>query len=119
MNKFEKTIKGLKCCILRDPDDHQRCEECSYNHHEISNAPCSNRLKADALSLLKMQEPMSPIIKQEMDDICSCIDNIAYCRRCGARIGRLKQNYCSDCGQAVKWDDCGQLIGKKVNNEKF
>lgn len=51
-----------------------------------------------------LQEPVKPIMRREMDDICSCIDNVAYCGKCGAPIGRLKQNYCSNCGQAVKWN---------------
>lgn len=46
----EKVIKGLECCILRDPDDHARCSQCSYGGN------CVNRLKMDALSLLKAQE---------------------------------------------------------------
>lgn len=46
----EKVIKGLECCILRDPDDKQRCSECHYEGN------CVNRLKMDALSLLKAQE---------------------------------------------------------------
>ena len=56
MEQFEKVCKGLECCILRDPDDHQRCGECPYNHHEISNAPCANGLKADALALIRQQQ---------------------------------------------------------------
>lgn len=55
MNQFEKVCNGLECCVLRDPDDHQRCGECPYNHHEISNAPCANGLKADALALIRQQ----------------------------------------------------------------
>lgn len=47
----EKVIKGLECCILRDPDDKQRCSECPYEGN------CVNRLKMDALSMLKAQEP--------------------------------------------------------------
>lgn len=54
--QLEKVCKGLECCVLRDPDDHQRCGECSYNHHEISNAPCANGLKADALALIRQQQ---------------------------------------------------------------
>lgn len=53
---------------------------------------------------MKAQEPVKPIMRCEMDDICSCIDNVAYCGKCGEPIGRLKQNYCSNCGQAVKWE---------------
>lgn len=56
MEQFEKVRKGLECCVLRDPDDHQRCGECPYNHHEISNAPCANGLKYNALALIRQQQ---------------------------------------------------------------
>lgn len=46
MPDLEKVIKGLECCILRDPDDHARCSQCSYGSN------CVNRLKMDALELL-------------------------------------------------------------------
>lgn len=48
----EKVIKGLECCIMRDPDDHTRCSECPYE-----STMCGNRLKIEALALLKAQEP--------------------------------------------------------------
>lgn len=51
MTELGKVIKGLECCILRDPDDHARCSQCSYGGN------CVNRLKMDALSLLKAYEP--------------------------------------------------------------
>ena len=51
MTDLEKVIKGLECCILRNPDDHARCSQCSYGGN------CVNRLKMDALELLKAQEP--------------------------------------------------------------
>ena len=51
MTKQEKVIKGFECCILRDPDDHTRCSQCPYDDN------CVNRLKMDALELLKAQEP--------------------------------------------------------------
>ena len=47
----KKVIKGLECCIKHDPDDKMRCGECPYK------GACLNRLKADALALLKAQEP--------------------------------------------------------------
>lgn len=47
----EKVIKGLECCIKRDPDDKTRCDECPYG------GACLNRLKSDALALLKAQQP--------------------------------------------------------------
>lgn len=51
MPDLEKAIRGLECCILRDPDDHARCSQCPYESN------CVNRLKMDALELLKAQEP--------------------------------------------------------------
>lgn len=91
----DKVIKGLECCNVGT-----MCDECDYHISQF----CLHELKADALALLKEQEPIEPIIKQEMDDVCSCIDAVAYCGKCGAYIGRLKQNYCHECGQAVKWE---------------
>ena len=50
MTDREKVIKGLECCIIRHPDDKARCDECPYE------SACCNRLKYDALALLKAQE---------------------------------------------------------------
>lgn len=66
----EKVIKGLKCCILYDPDDKQRCSECPYEGN------CVNRLKQDALSLLKAQEEE---IKQLKAMNISASDNAFAC----------------------------------------
>ena len=65
----------------------------------------------EIVELLETQEAVKPIMKQEMDDICSCFDNIAYCGKCGAYIGRLKENYCSNCGQAVEWPEPPKEFG--------
>lgn len=67
----EKAIKGLGCCILRDPDDKMRCDECPYNE---SDTYCLNRLKMDVLALLKAQEPRLLTVDDFKDnsdvDIC-------------------------------------------------
>ena len=47
---LSKTISGLECCILRDPDDKSRCDACPYD------SMCTNRLKNDALMLLTQQK---------------------------------------------------------------
>ena len=52
MTNREKVIKGLECCIKRNPDDKTRCGECPYD------GACLSRLKADALALLKEQRPI-------------------------------------------------------------
>lgn len=49
MEQFEKVVKGLECCILRNPDDEPRCDVCLYE------GKCTNRLKIDALSLIQQQ----------------------------------------------------------------
>ena len=63
----ERIIKGLECCVLRDPDDKQRCSECPYEGN------CVNRLKQDALALLKEQEPrvmtLEEVLAMKFDDV--------------------------------------------------
>jgi len=48
----EKVIQGLKCCIVRDPDDRMHCPDCPYRD---PGTYCLNRLKMDALVLLEEQ----------------------------------------------------------------
>lgn len=50
MEQFAKVCKGLECCILRDPDDEPRCDICLYE------GKCANRLKIDALALIRQQQ---------------------------------------------------------------
>lgn len=45
----EKVKAGLRCCIVRNPDDKMRCPECPYRD---PGTYCLNRLKIDALALL-------------------------------------------------------------------
>ena len=47
MPDIATVIRGLECCVLRDPDDRPRCGECPYDGN------CLNRLKHDALALLR------------------------------------------------------------------
>lgn len=88
IQRFDAALVQMHGCSRYTPEDVDELESAAW----------------DVLPLLKAQEPVKPIMRREMDDICSCIDNVAYCGKCGALIGRLKQNYCSNCGQAVKWD---------------
>lgn len=94
----EKAIKGLECCILRDPDDHARCSQCQYESN------CVNRLKMDALELLKEQEAKRVI------GIADSIEGmeVGYCPSCDRTIVNKKidkTKFCKFCGQAVKWND--------------
>lgn len=89
MDRLEKVIKGLECCIKRNPDDKTRCGECPYE------SACLNRLKADAIALLKVQEPVEPILR-------GGIGGYWYCSACNYQISR-GDKFCRYCGRAVKW----------------
>lgn len=86
--KREKVIRGLECCVLRNPEDRPRCNECPYD------GACLNRLKHDALALLKAQEAVKPI---------EC-NGFYYCGTCRHAFIVNRQKYCTDCGKAVKWE---------------
>lgn len=100
MAELEKVIRGLECCILRDPDDHARCSQCSYGGN------CVNRLKMDALSLLKAQEPI--LLENQHKPYGHIINAnspwISRCPKCGKKIEGKQTRFCKYCGQAVKWD---------------
>lgn len=49
----------------------------------------------DALSLLKVQEPMKPIENS----------GFYYCGTCRYVLMTHHQKYCGECGRAVKWDE--------------
>lgn len=98
----ERVIYDLERCTCHVPD---ACRDCSkYNADGVSTLTCMESLMSDVLELLKAQEPLEPVIKQEMDDVTSCIDNIAYCGNCGYKLGRLRVNYCENYGKAAKWE---------------
>ena len=88
----EKVIKGLECCSQLDNDD--ICPaECPY----AQDVCCGTvQLMADALELLKAQEPVKP--KWEK--------GYAYCGQCGYKLHWIveRNNFCPNCGKAVKWD---------------
>ena len=86
----EKVIKGLECCLKES--DHlysNPCNGCPYDGQE-----CIDRMKADALALLKEQEAVEPIERE----------GFYYCGKCRYAFTVNHQKYCSDCGTPVKWD---------------
>ena len=90
----EKVIKGLEEV---DAYFHRMTEVC-YRGDEATFCDLKEKV-ADAIALLKEQEPMKPTWSQGK----------AYCGKCGQRLPRKMAdkeiNYCCHCGQAVKWDD--------------
>ena len=96
-----RIIEALKNCL-----DRPKCRDCPW--HECEDVygdgcaiPRSLAEKALALvELLKEQEPVEPILKREgwnkyyNDYVCPiCDQELVY-----------EQNYCSECGRAVKWE---------------
>ena len=110
MADLEKVIKGLECCTADLMEYHQDhfCDMCPYKSTDQRITYCFNKrdLMADALSLLKAHEPIEPI---ELYDDTKCVEDynrtLAWkCGKCGYYIGGA-DNFCANCGQAVKWDE--------------
>lgn len=87
MPDLKKVINGLDCCL------EGLCEPCEYSS---SKAPggCKDELMCDALALLKKQEPIRPLIANDM----------YFCGNCKYAISRTA-NYCPKCGKKVEWYD--------------
>ena len=89
----EKVIKGLEEV---DAYFHRMTEVC-YRGDEATFCDLKEKV-ADALAMLKEQEPVKPTWSQGK----------AYCGKCGHRLPRKRAdkeiNYCGYCGQAVKWN---------------
>ena len=94
----EKVIKAIEVCYILG----HNCTECPLFFED----DCSDKLMHDALALLKTQEAVEPIFKQDEDGI------VWACGSCGAYMyhnGGIKKakeyaKYCRQCGKAVKWD---------------
>lgn len=108
MPDWEKVMKGLECCLA---GKYPPCGECDYYGDMNYNDPWSCRLSlmADALALLKAQEPIAPIQGADDQD-----EYIFCCGSCGAVVGEtflgpsgggeVREKYCPECGRAVKWE---------------
>lgn len=90
--KREKVISDLELQIawIRDNDFHKFP---GWGHSVLA--------MRDALTLLKAQEPVEPILKREG---WNKYFNYYVCPICNQEL-TYEQCYCSECGRAVKWDD--------------
>lgn len=104
MDDREKAIKGLECC-----GETMNCNECPY---DSEMGGYFRNLKADALKLLKEQEPIKPTVSVDT----------WICSKCGHTLESQEliddkenpqvlihelYNYCPNCGRKVKWDADG------------
>lgn len=87
----KKVIKGLEHC-QRIGD----CGDCPYQEDLDPDVGCG--MHADALALLREQEPVVP---------SKTLDGNGYlwrdCGKCGGVLPKNAQ-YCPTCGRKVKWD---------------
>ncbi len=106
MPNKEKVIKGLECCsngvVTPYVATCRFCADCPYGENDI---PCTKELARDALALLKEQEPVEPKeIINEQFPVGDYRRTIGWlCGKCGGNLVG-DGDYCSYCGQAVKWE---------------
>ena len=129
MTDREKVIKGLECCVAYD----YKCNDCPYQDDGGAEDGCySDELKADAIALLKAQEPVvmagaeltdaelieeirkAPLILKPNVDAAP----VVRCRDCEfygeEPIGTLKECY-RGCGWTKPSDYCSR--GKRRESE--
>ena len=95
----EKVMKGLQCLSSPYAQDMtgRDCENCKYD-----NASCFLDITADALALLKEQEPVQFKVTRQ-DKSYPFWDTV--CTGCGYETSTVKDfwKYCPVCGKPVKW----------------
>ena len=91
----EKVISGLKCHV------NLKCHNCPYVDAIHPAYGCHlEELIADALALLKEQEPIPCGEKIKAGDVVLDFYECGYCKNAIRKPWR----YCSFCGKAVKWE---------------
>ena len=106
MTDREKVIRAVDTCF----------DDWLERHRWLHPSDLENvrQVKADALALLKEQEPKlitakdRKVLWDETDDgPVYNMDTFYYCPKCGYVLSRTNENkgihFCSKCGQAVKW----------------
>ena len=128
MEMREKTVKALEkaiqCFERYSGDEYGR--EYNYTHVEVEVLEDAVALlkederaiefQSDRLdALLKAQEPklvareVKRVLQDDSYDVATYADEVFYnCPKCGKRFSRYRPakdiKYCSECGQAVKWE---------------
>ena len=106
MTEREKVIEALEACVLKDPDDSRDCRHCPRcNYGAFITNSCINGVMADALALLKAQEPVKPVVDVDTWTCGNCGHTLEHQKLLGDNVLFHEQyNYCPECGRAVKWE---------------
>ncbi len=102
MPDIEKLMEALTLCANGKPCMGEKYRTCPYSpigKPEYYN--CGAVMAADALALLKEQEPEPAVPYNYLDAI-----GVVYgfkCPKCNSEIHEFQQ-YCDVCGMAVKWN---------------
>lgn len=104
MDKREKVIKGLECCMVGDGHS-PKCELCPYATVGDDTCQTMDDLFADALALLKKQEPVEPIVDIDTWKCGNCGHTLEHQELLGDNVLFHEQyNFCPECGRVVKWE---------------
>ena len=103
----EKVIKALECAIDENHYGFKRCHDCDYRKDidHFQYVCDGDKCIADAIALLKAQEPIAPIRRSAH---AQGADDVWYeCGNCGEflSVNRYStKQFCAKCGRAVKWE---------------
>lgn len=96
MTNLEKVNKGLFACAYKN------CRSCPYWGAADSGLSACKTLAADALALLREQEPVKPIDENYRNHT---MGRCGHCKAPLPAIEGFRSKFCWMCGRAVKWDD--------------
>ena len=101
MTDREKAIKGLECLANENAGCYTDCPYYADNR-------CFSKTAADALALLREQEPVKPEPREIWVGSNGAFVLEWHCGACGCGVmknDRWQTKFCPECGKAVKWDE--------------
>ena len=98
-------ISGFELCTNGKPCIGEKFMKCPFSPRNNNEQNCGVTMARFALALLKEQEPVKPkeIVNEHFPVGDFRRTNGWLCGKCGNSL-EGDGNYCSYCGQAVKWE---------------